>query len=88
MRLALGLGRRHVADDLPPSREKDFEAYGSRWMCETLRRRGKTGSRSQVQQLMRAHGMQSVKRRGRVWRAATRTAHAHRVLDTLILPHQ
>jgi putative transposase len=48
--------------------KKNFEAYGYRKMWKTLRRAGETASRCQVQRLMRAHGIQGAKRRGKPWR--------------------
>jgi putative transposase len=46
----------------------NFEAYGYRKMWKTLRRAGETAPRCQVQRLMRQHGLQGAKRRGRPWR--------------------
>jgi putative transposase len=46
----------------------NFYAYGYRKMWKTLRRAGETVPRCQVQRLMREHGIQGAKRRGRPWR--------------------
>jgi putative transposase len=46
----------------------NFEAYGYRKMWKTLGRAGEGAPRCQVQRLMRAHGLQGAKRRGRPWR--------------------
>jgi putative transposase len=46
----------------------NFEAYGYRKVWKTLLRAGETAPRCQVQRLMREHGIQGAKRRGRPWR--------------------
>jgi putative transposase len=46
----------------------NFEAYGYRKMWKTLGRAGESAPRCQVQRLMRQHGIQGAKRRGRPWR--------------------
>jgi putative transposase len=48
--------------------KNNFEAYGYRKMWKTLVRAGETAPRCQVQRLMRQHGIQGAKRRGRPWR--------------------
>ena len=46
----------------------NYYAYGYRKMWKTLRRAGETAPRCQVQRLMRRHGIQGAKRRGKPWR--------------------
>jgi putative transposase len=48
--------------------KKNYEAYGYRRTWKALRRAGESAPRCQVQRLMRAHGMQGAKRRGKPWR--------------------
>lgn len=46
----------------------NFYAYGYRKLWKTLRRKGETVPRCQVQRLMHENGLQGAKRRGRPWR--------------------
>ena len=46
----------------------NYYAYGYRRMWKALARAGETAPRCQVQRLMRAHGIQGAKRRGKPWR--------------------
>jgi putative transposase len=48
--------------------EANYFAYGYRRMWKALGRAGETVGRGRVQRLMRAHGIQGAKRRGRPWR--------------------
>ncbi len=48
--------------------KQNYEAYGYRRTWKTLRRGGESVPRCQVQRLMRAHGIQGAKRRGKPWR--------------------
>ncbi len=48
--------------------KKNFEAYGYRRMWKALLRLGEKAPRCQVQRLMRDHGIQGAKRRGKPWR--------------------
>ena len=48
--------------------KKNFEAYGYRRMWKALLRAGERVARCRVQRLMRAHGIQGAKRRGKPWR--------------------
>jgi putative transposase len=59
----------------------NFEAYGYRKMWKTLRRAGETAPRCQVQRLMRAHGIQGAKRRGKPWRTTIADPDAQRAAD-------
>jgi putative transposase len=48
--------------------ERNYHAYGSRRMHKALVRAGERVGRDRVARLMRAHGIQGAKRRGRPWR--------------------
>ena len=48
--------------------KKNYEAYGYRRTWKALQRAGEHAPRCQVQRLMRAHGIQGAKRRGKPWR--------------------
>ena len=47
---------------------ENFEAYGYRKLHLALKRRGIDVGRDRVKRLMRAHGIQGAKRRGKPWR--------------------
>jgi putative transposase len=47
----------------------NYYAYGYRRMWKTLHRAGEQVPRCRVQRLMKSHGIQGAKRRGRPWRA-------------------
>jgi putative transposase len=49
----------------------NYFAYGSRRMWKALLRDGEPVGRSRVERLMRAHGIQGAKRRGKPWRTTT-----------------
>jgi putative transposase len=59
----------------------NYYAYGYRRMWKALRRAGETAPRCQVQRLMRAHGIQGAKRRGRRWPTTRPDPDAHRRPD-------
>jgi putative transposase len=61
--------------------EANFEAYGYRKTWKALLRAGETAPRCQVQRLMRAHGIQGAKRRGRPWRTTNADPTAARAAD-------
>lgn len=48
--------------------EANYFAYGSRRMWKTLLRAGESVGRGRVERLMRTHGIQGAKRRGKPWR--------------------
>jgi transposase InsO family protein len=48
--------------------KQNYEAYGYRRTWKALRRAGESAPRCQVQRLMRVHGIQGAKRRGKPWR--------------------
>jgi putative transposase len=59
----------------------NYYAYGYRRMWKALRRAGEQVPRCRVQRLMRAHGIQGAKRRGKRWRTTTPDPFAHRRPD-------
>lgn len=59
----------------------NYEAYGYRRTWKALRRAGETVPRCQVQRLMRAHGIQGAKRRGKPWRTTKPDPNAQRRPD-------
>ena len=50
---------------------ENYEAYGYRRTWKALRRAGEPVGRDRVKRLMRAHGIQGAKRRGKPWRTTT-----------------
>ncbi len=63
--------------------KESFEAYGYRRTWKQLRREGERAPRCQVQRLMRAHGIQGAKRRGKAWRTTKGDPGAARRPDLL-----
>lgn len=61
--------------------EANYYAYGSRRMWKALRRQGETVGRGRVERLMRTHGIQGAKRRGKPWRTTTPDPTASRAPD-------
>ena len=59
----------------------NYEAYGYRRMWKALRRAGEPAARCTVQRLMRSHGIEGAKRRGRRWRTTRPDPAAHRRPD-------
>ena len=59
----------------------NFEAYGYRRMWKALLRAGEQVPRCQVQRLMREHGIQGAKRRGKPWRTTIPDPSAVRPAD-------
>jgi putative transposase len=59
----------------------NYEAYGYRRTWKALTRAGETAPRCQVQRLMRRHGIQGAKRRGKPWRTTTPDPDARRRPD-------
>ena len=59
----------------------NFEAYGYRRMWKALLRAGEHAPRCQVQRLMREHGIQGAKRRGKPWRTTIPDPDAIRPAD-------
>jgi putative transposase len=60
---------------------ENFEAYGYRKLHLALRRQGVEVGRDRVKRLMRAHGIQGAKRRGKRWKTTTPDPHAGRRPD-------
>jgi len=61
--------------------EANYCAYGYRRTWKALTRAGEQAPRCQVQRLMRAHGIQGAKRRGKPWRTTTPDPNARRRPD-------
>jgi putative transposase len=59
----------------------NYEAYGYRRTWKALRRAGETAPRCRVQRLMRQHGIQGAKRRGKPWRTTIPDTDARRRPD-------
>jgi putative transposase len=77
---------RQVEDERRLERIRDvhaanYHAYGYRRMWKALLRAGERVSRCRVQRLMRAHGIQGAKRRGKPWRATKLDPRAQRRPD-------
>jgi putative transposase len=61
--------------------KRNYEAYGYRRTWKALLRSGEGVSRCQVQRLMRTHGIQGAKRRGKPWRTTKPDPRAQRRPD-------
>jgi transposase InsO family protein len=61
--------------------EANYLAYGSRRMWKALLRAGETVGRDRVARLMRQHGIQGAKRRGKPWRTTKPDPRAQRSPD-------
>ena len=59
----------------------NYEAYGYRRTWKALLREGERVPRCRVQRLMRGHGIQGAKRRGKPWRTTKPDPQAHRRPD-------
>ena len=70
-----------LLDRIRQVHQANYEAYGYRRTWKALRRAGETAPRCQVQRLMRAHGIQGAKRRGKPWRTTRPDPLAHRRPD-------
>ena len=78
--------KRRVEDERLLERIRELHAanyyvYGSRRMWKTLVGAGEPVGRGRVERLMRVHGIQGAKRRGRPWRTTTRDPVAQRRPD-------
>jgi putative transposase len=60
---------------------QNYEAYGYRRIWKALLRAGERVPRCRVQRLMREHGIQGAKRRGKPWRTTKPDPNAHRRPD-------
>jgi putative transposase len=67
-RSARQLADERLLEVIRDTHKANYEAYGYRRTWKALRRAGETAPRCQVQRLMRAHGIQGAKRRGKPWR--------------------
>ncbi len=79
---------RAVADERLLARIREvhaanYEAYGYRRVWKQLAREGVCAPRCQVQRLMRAHGIQGAKRRGRPWRTTVPGSEVRQLPDLL-----
>jgi putative transposase len=61
--------------------ERNYFAYGSWRMWKALRRAGEEVGRGHVERLMRSHGIQGAKRRGKPWRTTISDSAAARPPD-------
>ena len=61
--------------------EANYLAYGSRRMWKALLRAGERVGRGRVERLMRRHGIQGAKRRGKPWRTTRADPKAKRSPD-------
>jgi putative transposase len=61
--------------------KRNYEAYGYRRTWKALLRAGESVPRCQVQRLMRCHGIQGAKRRGKLWRTTKPDPDARRRPD-------
>lgn len=59
----------------------NYHAYGYRRTWKALLRAGETCGRDRVKRLMRTHGIQGAKRRGKPWRTTITNPAAHRAPD-------
>jgi putative transposase len=78
--------RRAVEDERLLTRIRElhaanYHAYGYRRMWKTLRRAGEQVPRCRVQRLMKSHGIQGAKRRGKPWRTTKPDQRAQRRPD-------
>jgi len=70
-----------LLDRIQELHQANYYAYGYRRMWKALRRAGETVGRGRVQRLMRAHGVQAAKRRGKPWRNTRPAPRAERQAD-------
>jgi putative transposase len=70
-RSARAVGDEQLIEVIRQVHEDNFEAYGYRKLHLALRRRGTEVGRDRVKRLMRAHGIQGAKRRGKRWKTTT-----------------
>jgi putative transposase len=70
-----------VLELIRETHKRNYEAYGYRRLWKTLRRAGEQAPRCQIQRLMREHGIEGAKRRGKPWRTTRRDVVATRRPD-------
>lgn len=78
---ARSIADERLVDLIRVTHEKNYSAYGYRKLWLALRRAGETVGRDHVKRLMRAHGIQGAKRRGKPWRTTTPDPSATRPPD-------
>jgi putative transposase len=71
VRSARRLEDERLLEVIKSTHKENYEAYGYRRTWKALGRAGETVARCQVQRLMREHGIQGAKRRGKPWRTTT-----------------
>jgi putative transposase len=72
-----------LLDVIRSTHKKNYEAYGYRRTWKALLRAGERVPRCQVQRLMRSHGIQGAKRRGKPWRTTKPDPNAARRPDLI-----
>jgi putative transposase len=80
-RCAREIDDERVLQRIRETHQANYEAYGYRRTWKALRRAGESAPRCQVQRLMRLHGIQGAKRRGKPWRTTIPDPGAHRRPD-------
>jgi putative transposase len=80
-RAARELADERLLERIRQVHEANYCAYGYRRTWKQLLREGERVPRCQVQRLMRIHGIQGAKRRGRPWRTTIADPDAHRRPD-------
>lgn len=80
-RSARGVEDERLLERIRQTHEANYCAYGSRRMWKALLRAGEQVGRGRVERLMRAHGIQGAKRRGKPWRTTKPDRSAHRRPD-------
>jgi len=80
-RSARSLEDERLLERIRETHQANYLAYGSRRMWKALIRAGEQVGRSRVERLMRQHGIQGAKRRGKPWRTTTPDPTAQRHPD-------
>jgi transposase InsO family protein len=80
-RSARAIEDERLLDRIRGLHEANYYAYGSRRMWKALTRAGECVGRGRVERLMRTHGIQGAKRRGKPWRTTTPDPFAQRRPD-------
>jgi putative transposase len=78
---ARGQADERLLEVIRTTHKKNYEAYGYRRTWKALVRAGERVPRCQVQRLMRCHGIQGAKRRGKPWRTTKSDPNAVRRPD-------
>jgi putative transposase len=80
-RSARAIEDERLLDRIRETHAANYHAYGSRRTWKALLRAGESVGRGRVERLMRAHGIQGAKRRGKPWRTTISDPHAERPAD-------